>query len=256
MMMISKMIMQTKKSIVKLFTLASAARSVKTIVIASKSTLTDSHLHLLTGYNQLRTDYVIQEGWPISKDMIDQDVYDHEIDSMYIIAYQRDYVLAGMRVTRVQSLEESLSYGMWQGVVEKDSFDSQIVSAQNRINQLHDYEIWDLTRLVTDVSILGDYTLRKRVTSRMGLYKVMGSAMKVASGGEKTAWIFTTTLQMISFLDRLGVPYYVLCRAKISETDKAESVLSIIYPHQALETIKARNRFLHKIVNNHLKSKV
>lgn len=227
--------------------LAAAVIAVKTTVLRSGDDITSQDMRLLEAYNQLRTDYVVQESWPIHASGVDIDTYDVATSSTYVVAHVKDRVVAGLRATRVSSLFGSLSYSMWQFAIEREEFDSQLDEHMDLLDSLKGKEIWDITRLVAETSVLGNHSRLAKSYSKVGLLKAMAATVVAASNEQSTVWIFTTTDRMLRFMDKSNIKVHVLATAKISETDLAPTAFCLAYPRDIFSQLRKIDPITHSI---------
>ena len=229
--------------------------AVKTVVIRSGSEISPAEMKLLEAYNQLRTDYVLQEKWPIHASGIDIDTYDVAANSLYVIAYVKERVVAGMRATKVSSIFGSMSFGMWQFAVERESFDKQLEVHHDLLASFKPGEMWDITRLIAETSVMGRHDTQAKAYSKVGLLKVMSASVASASSSPVSVWVFTTTQRMLRFMQKSNIKVHVLASAKISETDAAESVFCVVFPQEVFTELKRLDPVTHtiaaRVINEH-----
>lgn len=230
--------------------LLKASLDVKTISISSHGDATDQQLLLLQQYNQLRTEYVLQEKWPIHASGIDLDIYDVASHNHYVIAYVKNRVVAGMRLTRVSSVVGSLSYSMWQFAEEREKFEAQLAERHEYIKNLPTSNLWDVTRLVSESSILGEHSKLTRAHSKVGLFKAMAQGINVVSKNDEAIWMFTIAEKMLHFMQRNDIRVDVLAQARISTQDAGESYFCVVKPQEVLEVIAKKRPMLYLVVRS------
>ncbi len=216
--------------------------------------LSSQQAKLLEEYSQLRTDYVLQEGWPIDDGGIDRDSFDQDPTTHYIVAYT-NRVVAGMRMTNVASIEESLSYHMWDNAVDKISFKDSLKNSKSLLNKVNSGEIWDITRLVTESNILALKQPRSRALSRVGLFKILARGLSISTADDAW-WVFTTTERMMGFMQKNGFDVTVIATLKISSTDDSLSSLCIVQPAVVARSLKKKSPWLHRIARSESKGRV
>lgn len=232
---------------------ARAALHVKTKIFQSGDAISPEDLQLLEAYNQLRTDYVLQEKWPIHASGVDLDTYDVAANSLYIIAHVKDRVVAGMRATKVSSLFGSLSYSMWQFAVDRELFDKQLESHSRILSSFVPGEMWDITRLIAETSVVGQHDTQSKAYSRVGLLKVMSASVVGATHSNKSVWIFTTTLRMLKFMQKNHITVHVLASARISENDENDSVFCVVYPREIIAELRKLDPLTHRLATSVIK---
>lgn len=228
--------------------LARAYPRVHTHVFSTKDVADPAILRLLESYTQLRTDYVLQENWPIHEGGIDFDEYDIRRDTIFVVAANRDNrVVAGMRLTPVSSLQGSLSYDMWRQSANFDDFSAQYhLAAQANPLMPHDY-VWDVTRLVTEANILSSQDMQTKIESRIGLLKILARAAHIFPKGSNPVWVFTTTDKMARFMHRNEFRVTLFASGKISHTDEGISHFCIIRPQEVIAHLKKKKKIYYRI---------
>ncbi len=213
--------------------------------IQSSSALTKEQNTLLQEYSQLRTDYVLQEGWPIHDGGIDIDELDQDMTTHYVIAHT-NRVIAGMRMTRTPSIQQSLSYRMWDNAVDRAEFEEACRASKEVIDTVNKNEIWDITRLITESNILALKQPRSRALSRVGLFKILARGLSVSDTNDAW-WVFTTTERMMKFMKKNGFDVTVVATLKISETDESLSSLCLVQPSAVAHSLKKKAPWLYMI---------
>lgn len=233
--------------------LLKASLDVKTIAIASHSDATSQQIQLLEQYSQLRTDYVLQEKWPIHGSGIDLDIYDVASNNQYVIAYVKNRVVAGMRLTRVSSIVGSLSYSMWQFAEGREEFERQLAAQKESIHNVDPTNLWDVTRLISEASIIGEHSPLIRAHSKVGIFKAMAKAIKVTAKNEQTTWVFTVAEKMLHFMQKNSIEVEILASGKISKDDPSNSYLCITRPVRVLNSIAKTKPMLYLVVRRNAK---
>lgn len=216
----------------------------------SRGNISAQELNLLESYSQLRTAYVLQEKWPLHHGGVDYDEYDAGIDSCYIVASEGQQVVAGMRLTRVNNINESLSYAMWQNAIDYDKFHQTVDGDIVLRDKLAGRQVWDVTRLITEASVLTLNTPRSRVYSRIGLFKIMARGVDVVSDEQDPVWVFTTTKKLVTFLQKMKFETGVIFQGRISASDSDDSYLCMVYPRQIMEQVHRTNKTLSLIARH------
>jgi N-acyl-L-homoserine lactone synthetase len=225
-----------------------------TYVKTNKFTIGDvgvkNNLQLLEAFTQLRTDYVLQENWPIHHSGVDFDEYDGHLDTQYVVASAGNQVVAGMRLTPVDNIESSMSFGMWNNADDKTSFQAQYQDSINKISIDEQEQLWDITRLVTEANILATQSTKKKVESRAGLLKILAAAATIKHDHKGAVWVFTTTQKMRQFMERNSFKVTVIASGVISKSDGYESSLCIIRPHEVISHLKRHKPVLYQIAQH------
>lgn len=200
----------------------------------------------MQGFTQLRTDYVLQENWPVDASGVDVDEYDKNDSTRYIVAVAKGQVVAGLRLTPVTSIESSLSYRMWERAYDIDAKNALKNYAHTTSFQDGD-QLWDVTRLVTEVNILATKNPRTKAESRAGLLKILAVAGSITNG-KTPVWHFTTTGAMYRFMQRNKFHSKVVASGKISSDDEYDSYLCIARPGDIIRKLKKTKPLLYGIV--------
>jgi|GEM_PF-4768907 len=232
-----------------------AYREVDVYYFRSQDAVSEYSIQLLESYNQLRTDYVLQKDWPMHESGIDMDVYDRFVKNYYVIADHKNIAVAGLRATPVLSIEQSLSYTMWQNAIEYKSFRQQM-NDYRKTQTDEKYHMWDITRLITRTSVEHVDDPYLRTASRIGMFKVFAATVSVTDSSTKPSiWYFTLTKEMYIFMHKINVEPFVIAKGKISHSDAAESYLCSLVPSQILSTLRGKNKTIYAIAKRQLKQK-
>lgn len=187
-----------------------------------------------------RLTFVKGMGWT-PEAVTDEDRYDVDPSTAYILrsdAENTSTFIAGMRLTEVDSLENSLSWHMLDGAPEikeaarnNEAEFARILAAQER------GELWDLTRLVP---ALDGRLMSTPSAMKDSILDIIGGGMRLTAQGEGTdpAWVFVTTPTMLKFLTKIGVRTTTLATGKVSFHDNQVSHLCVAYPRYALDTVR------------------
>lgn len=236
---------------------SAALRDVKVHIVHPGDVGDDFTHKLLSDYTQLRTDYVLQEKWPIDASGVDIDTYDSAAPTYYVIAYSDSTknVLAGLRLTRVSNLLGSLSYDMWKNAFQKEQFLIDMYKARETLAVLDKAggqgELWDVTRLITRIAVDGKYDRKEKVASKIAIVRLLGGALKVT--GANAWWLFTVGEKLRKFMERNHLVAQDLSKAHISEHDREPAFFSVAHANHALDHLRLNNRPAHNLV---VKSKV
>src|SRR5688572_28986397 len=142
---------------------------------------------LVESYIKLRTEYGTKHHWPLNDDDVDIDRYDSDAQTSYFLAVQKSgwgqkKLIAGTRLTKVGSLEDSLSLSMWAHAVDKPHVVSQMIDNKHDITHLKQMarvgNLWDLTRLVTEMSLHEKRSPQDKRATYVALLLILGAAFK------------------------------------------------------------------------------
>lgn len=205
-------------------------------------------------YISMRTKYGAMNHWPLDDNGVDIDTYDHNPDTHYFLAFEREtfkkHLNAGMRLTKVYDFDKSLSLSMWGHAVDKPNIVAQLVKNRNDVNMLkraaQHGNVWDLTRLVTAMSLHTERTTKEKRATYVALLLLLGAAMRFS--GEDAVWIFTTNPEMRRFLDRMGIKYTLLAQGRISYSDVGESYFAWADIGQAYDQLKHGQPIIAQLV--------
>lgn len=198
-------------------------------------------------YVVMRTQYGLRHHWPLDENGVDIDLYDHDPHTRLFLAFEHSKfskakINAGMRLTKVKAFEKSLSFSMWSHAIDKPNVIAQLLENKNEIQVLkeaaHAGKLWDLTRLVTAMSLYEPH-LRTKQTKRAtyaALLLLLGSAIRHT--GKDSYWFFTTNNEVKHFLDRLGIEYSLLAKGRISYSDTGESYFAWSSVNEAFQKLK------------------
>lgn len=218
-----------------------------TIVCVSQPSQKDlrSRYTVVGRYIKMRTEYGSKHHWPLDATGVDIDEYDQDPHSYYFLAEEtyrlKKSLNAGLRLTRVNDFDSSLSLSMWAHAVDKPHVVHQMIEHKDDIMQLkaaaHNGQLWDLTRLVSAMSLQAERTPQMKRATYVALLLLLGAGLKHT--GEDSVWIFTTNIEVRRFLEKLGLTYRLLATGRISYSDAGESYLGWISPHEAYRQMLA-----------------
>ncbi len=218
-----------------------AAAEIKTLITSHPEALTPAQRGIFDQYGQLRTDYVLQEGWPIDASGVDIDVYDTAAESHYVIAYAGETAYAGLRLTNVTSLWGSLSYSMWSHAQERTQFDQMLSQKLSYIKHIEGVgkagHLWDVTRLISAGALGMDSSQGFKARSRIGVISAMAAAVTITDD-PMACWIFTVSASALRFMRRNGFAPHVLAHGKISEQDEEHAYFGYVNPHEVLKNVR------------------
>lgn len=179
---------------------------------------------LYDGFLKLRTQFVAEQGW-LPEQTDDTDEYDTDPNTRYVVTLdERGEVAAGMRLTQVSDIYNSLSFGMWRGPIERDQphTTAGLESHQGILHDLNEEakngRVWDLSRLVSRGSLEENRdNLRERVQDYKNILHLFGAGSAIS--GMDSYWIYTTSIEVNNFLAHAHLPNIKLLEDRITPTD-------------------------------------
>lgn len=200
---------------------------------------------LAGAYVAIRTEYGNMHHWPLDETGVDIDLYDLNPHTRYFLALQRNglgrkRLNTGMRLTQVESFDDSLSLSMWVHAVDKQRMLADLVRHKQDIVILkraaQKGNLWDLTRLVTAMSLQAERAPKTKRATYVALLVTLGAAMRHT--GNDAFWIFTTNRETKRFMDRMGIQYTILAEGRIGYSDAGDSYLGWTSAPAAYEQLK------------------
>lgn len=198
------------------------------------------------GFMRLRLAYVTAMGW-LPAAASDADRYDGDPATVHLVRLDdgegdpaERLVRAGMRLTRVPSLFESLTWSMLsadpgrQADIVAGNF--AVVKDLNARAADPGAGLWDITRLVAPVDgSIGAATVVKSI------FELIGMAMfqTVAEPQADPSWLFLTTATMKRLFDSAGVEAAVLWSGRVSGGDDYDCHLCVARPREAFRHLVA-----------------
>lgn len=206
-------------------------------------------------------------------DRSDVDFYDTLDSTLHFLLTDRgsDEIIAGLRLTQVPSVEESLSWSMFKdnSDITRQAYDHTDGDGVGTLAKLNEAarrgNVWDLTRLVNSVD--GNVDITKIMAGMMELFGTGYGAIRKQTAPEEQAdvrWIFNGTEMIKAALEHLHVQFDVIAQGQISNKDvdqngkpvksyfcmvKAESATQYIYDHADERSFV----FPHKHLDNGLR---
>lgn len=206
-------------------------------------------------YITMRTAYGKLHHWPVGEGGVDIDAYDHDSHSFYFLAtetsgFGRRQLSAGLRLTQVYDFADTLSLAMWDHAVDKQKVTRDLVKHKQDVAILKKAakkgDLWDLTRLVTAMSLQPERSAKTKRTTYVALLLLLGAAMKHT--GPDAFWLFTTNRETRRFLDKLGIQYALLADGRIGYSDAGDSYLGWTSAPAAYEQLKSGNPVIARLV--------
>lgn len=183
----------------------------------------------------------------------DVDFYDVLDTTLHLALMDRDTdeIIAGLRLTRVPSIEDSLSWGMLKNsddmkrqAYEKKELDNTLV--MDRLNRIAaNGNVWDLTRLVNPLD--GGTDFAKVVGGMMELFATAYGVMRKNTPPEEwndIRWVFNGTGMVKAALEHLQIQHDVLAKGQVSKKDVdaygnvINSYFCVVAPESALRYIQ------------------
>lgn len=200
-----------------------------------------------------RRDFVIKMGWFDEAHTDDTDRYDHQDATVHLVNRDDDgEVLSGMRLTKLDSFDDSLSVEM----LRSNELMHETAVDFGRMIDAEKTDMWDLTRLVHRLE--GEPRFGKSIASILAVFGA-GLAKTMPRGEHELAWVFTTTEPMKYLLDGSGIEADVIAQGKIAAHDEQDSYFCVIYPAEAMRVLR-ENQDVHgrtyDIVNSGFQSLV
>lgn len=193
---------------------------------------------------ETRLDFVKSMKWFGDEHVDDRDVYDAEGRSFHFARRNHGEVLAAMRLSPVEGVEESLSYEMISANQEFQQ--SALVRAREVVGT---GDIWDLTRLVHPLNGQHD-----KVEVEEAIVEMFGMAAQVsaeqASEG-RIYWVFSTTSPALRFFRSAGIEPVVLASGRLPDADDRPKVAHFCTVDliSAAESLKTHGASYEKFMN-------
>ncbi len=181
---------------------------------------------------KFRQQFMVKMGWFDESHTDDRDRYDGVLSTVHLM--ERDEhgdILSGMRLTRLGSLDESLSVQMLEG---NSSMHEAAVVFGKTINYAQT-DLWDLTRLVHQLE--GEANFVKSVESAQAIFGA-GLAKTRPEDGRELLWVFTTTELIKGFLDISGIKTEPVAQGKLRSDDEKDSYFRAIHPVTAMQFLQ------------------
>ena len=163
----------------------------------------------------LRREFVVDEmNWLPKEHIDDRDRYDNPGTTYHFTKRaETGAVLASMRLTPVDSLDQSLSFEM---IAANQEFQSAIRAKQGDVG---DGKLWDITRLVHPLD--GSQSPSAVSDAIIELYGMAAgvSAGHVDDAKEDVYWIFTTTPSVLRFFNQTGIKSHTLAEGRLPDSD-------------------------------------
>lgn len=208
---------------------------------ASPNIVGPEHQSPLTlSYLKTRYDFVQSMGWlPGAVD--DWDRYDENPATLNVMKSNPDnpdQVWAGMRLTRIKSIEESLSWSMLSGDLQEAALEGDNrFTMRGLLKSAQAGKLYDLTRLVANFQDEKGSMPTDRETVNHVFREVFGAGVAASTDedGVPPTWIFVTNVSFRNHLTRMGIRTEEIVRGRNSPTDNEDSVMSIVCPQTVLD---------------------
>lgn len=182
---------------------------------------------------RMRLDYVNKMGWLNSDRTSDLDLYDDlGMDTQHIV--HRDdsgKLVAGMRLTPIDSLEQSLSYVEMIGDDHSYRYNVSQQFSAHRTAEHEKVQLWDLTRLVHDTTREGSNSVLP------AFLEMFGAGLAVTESTDASNrpwWIFLTTGKIKNTLERCGIEVHLLGQQSDGENP---SYCCLVKPEEAMSKL-------------------
>ena len=206
-------------------------------------------------YVAMRTAYGTMHHWPLDDTGVDIDLYDFDPHTIYFLAVEnrgfgRKHLNGGLRLTQVYDFNDTLSLAMWDQAIDKQKVTRDLIKHKQDVAILKKAAkkgyLWDLTRLVTAMSLQAERTPKTKRATYAALLLMLGAAMKHT--GPDAFWLFTTNRETKRFLDKLGIQYALLADGCIGYSDAGDSYLGWTSAPAAYEQLKSGNPVVARLV--------
>lgn len=200
-----------------------------------------------------RLKYITGMGW-LPNMRSDSDVYDSVASTRYLVRLREGSggdstpgVSAGLRLTRVPSFYESLTWSMLEKApTAQKTLDAQFKSeAGRRVRRTlaGESELWDVTRLVAPMD--GTVPASEIVNS---IYELFGMAFyeTVIRTQADPCWVFLTTASIKRLFDMSGIEYSVIFSGRVSSSDDYDSFLCVTRPKSAFSMMRRSPNLAHR----------
>lgn len=215
---------------------------------------TGERARVARAYLDLRRRYVVDHGW-LDLGESDDDVYDENKSTFYFVrsasttasASLAPRIQAGLRITRVSSFRESLTWSMLVARPDVrariETTHASVIADADRHAAAARNGLWDVTRMVSPAD--GSVSAPVIVQS---LYELFGMAIykSVVEPDADPTWLCLTTVTIKRLFDMSGFPTTVLFRGEVTPGDGYDCVLCLIQPRSALQTIRVSDRLAHR----------
>lgn len=186
----------------------------------------------------LRLRYVNEMGWLDPDRNSDWDGYDNYGTGTVHISHRaaNGELVAAMRLTPVDSLEESISFVEMIG--DDMAYRQSVEEKLARQTSYAEYtpQLWDLTRLVHDTSRKKS---RQILPAFLEMFGAGLAATMPAEGSSADAWwIFITTNKMRRTLSVCGIDFEELGQSSSNDSGHEMSYCCLVKPTEAMERLR------------------
>lgn len=185
-----------------------------------------------------------QDGYERIRKEVDR--YDLLDETRHLLLTERDQPepIASLRLTKVNSVEESLSWSMFEGASEPMQAWAYAHEDGATMRSLADAarggKLWDLTRFVSPVD-------RQIDADRLvgGMLELFGAGYGTVrnecpeSEREDIKWMFTGTKLLVLALEHTGIQFDIVARGKISSNDHGKSYFCVVRPEAGVRYIQS-----------------
>lgn len=181
---------------------------------------------------EFRRQFVVRMGWFKEPYTDDSDRYDTDPSTIHFMERDEDgAILSGMRLARLESIDESLSVGMLES--NKDMHKTVM-----NFGQTIDYtrtDVWDLTRLVHRFG--DDDGFEESIESAQAIFGAGLAKTEPESEGD-LLWIFATTELILDFLHSRGIKTEQITQGKLKPSDGEDTHFHVIRPVPAMQFLR------------------
>lgn len=182
-----------------------------------------------------RGDFVKWKGWKAPESGEDDwDRFDDDLDTAHFVSVDKHGdIIAGLRLTPVDSIEESLSWTMLTDEMRAAAL------ASGNVPDTEDQIVWDMTRLISGKKRLGprllsenirkQYTKIRKIEQIARLYGE-GYSWTVYSREQPPVWIFATEESYADVMEKYGAPITRIVSGRVDPEDDQDVVFGYIEP--------------------------
>ncbi len=200
-----------------------------------------------------------------ARERLEVDQYDvmDETYNLLLSEWDTPEAIASLRLSRIGSVEESLSWSMFNGAGDwmkaqaQRHDDGRTMEYLNEIAK--DGKLWDLTRFATPVDRAVEPD--RLVGGMLELFAVGYGMMRneipeeVKEQRDDIRWIFNGTKLLVMALEHTGIQFDVIAKGKINRDDQGKSYFCVVKPEEGLRYLRTHAdefEFSNKHVTNGL----
>lgn len=217
-------------------------------VISNKpvGSLSSSENERLDEWLELRTAYVLKEGWLTPEDLVhqngsvvDKDKYDGSGPITYntLMTNSEGDLLTGARFTLPESPEELLSRDMFERSPETQEEIDRALRDIDAETLVKEGRLWDMTRLTVNPEANVKDQLQ-------GMMRIFGAGVPLTESEKgPSSWIFTTTSNVLKLLGRNGIgPINVIASTDLENHagQTEETMICMLNAQEAFSSVMER----------------